>query len=176
MGLTVVQTSLGLGLLILGIVIGSVIVGRLGDSLPRGRLLQIGTGMLVIAFGIALFVGTYLHRALWAGIAVALGGLGAATVVTVGYPYFAELVGQKRQGQYTGLWVFSVGFGRIVSPMRVGVAIDLGARVLPRVKGYPMMWAAAAAFALGGWIALWRAIRSAARHGHADRAADERAA
>ena len=176
MGLTVVQTSLGLGLLIVGIAIGSLIVGRVGDSLPRGRVLQIGTGMLVVAFGIALFVGTFLRRALWAGIAVALGGLGAATVVTVGYPYFAALVGQKRQGQYTGLWVFSVGFGRIVSPMLVGVAIDLGARVIPRVKGYPMMWAAAAAFALAGWIALWQAIRSAAQHGHADRPADERAA
>lgn len=176
MGLTVVQTSLGLGLLILGIAIGSVIVGRLGDALPRGRLLQIGTGMLVVAFGIALFVGTVLRRVLWAGIAIGLGGLGAATVVTLGYPYFADLVGEKHQGQYTGLWVFSVGFGRIVSPMLVGLAVDLGASAMPRVKGYPMMWAAAVLFALAGWIALWRAMRAAARHGHRDRAAAERAA
>jgi MFS family permease len=176
MGLSVVQTSLGLGLLIAGIAIGSVIVGRLGDSLPRGRLLQIGTGILVLAFAVALFVGTYLRKVAWAAGAVALGGLGAATVVTVGYPYFAELVGEERQGQYTGLWVFSVGFGRIVSPMLVGVAIDLGARVMPRLQGYPLMWAAAVLFAIAGWFALWRAIRTAARHGHRDRAADERAA
>lgn len=176
MGLSLVQTSLGLGLLIVGIAIGSLIVGRVGDSVPRGRLLQIGTGILVLAFGTALFVGTYLRRVLWAAGAVALGGLGAATVVTVGYPYFAELVGEERQGQYTGIWVFSVGFGRIVSPMLVGIAIDQGARVMPRLKGYPLMWAAAVAFALAGWFALWRAIRSAARHGHPDQAADEHAA
>ena len=176
MGLTVVQTSLGLGLLILGMAVGSLVLGRLGDSVPRGQLLQIGTAILVLAFGVALFVGTYLRRTLWAAGALALGGFGAAAVVTVGYPYFAELVGEERQGQYTGLWVFSVGFGRIVSPMLVGVAIDLGARTMPRLDGYPFMWAAAVAFAIAGWFALWRAIRSAARHGHRDQAADERAA
>lgn len=176
LGLTVAQTSLGLGTLIVGIGIGSVISGRIGDRLPRGRLLQIGTGVLVVAFAIAMFIGTLVHNVLWAALALGAGGLGAAAILTIGYPYFAELVGEARQGEYTGLWVFSVGFGRIVAPMLVGLAIDFGGRLMPRVKGYPMMWAAASLMGLGGWIALGRAIRSAARQGHDDRPADERAA
>lgn len=176
LGLTVAQTSLGLGTLIVGIGLGSLISGRLGDRLPRGRLLQIGTGVLVVALAMALLIGTVVHNVLWTGLALGAGGLGAAAILTIGYPYFAELVGEARQGEYTGLWVFSVGFGRIVAPMLVGLAIDFGARFTPRLQGYPMMWAAASIMGFGGWIALARAIRSAARQGHDDRPADERAA
>lgn len=176
LGLTIVQASLGLGLLIAGIGIGSLIVGRLGDALPRGQVLQIGTGVLVLAFAVALLVGTILRNVSWAALALGAGGLGAAAILAIGYPYFAELVGESRQGEFTGIWVFSVGFGRIVSPMLVGMAIDLGAPMLPRVRGYPMMWAAAGIMGFAGWLALWRAIRSAARHNHPDRAASDRAA
>ena len=171
LGLTVVNTSLALGALIVGIGVGSIIAGRLGDRLPRGRLLQIGTGVLVVSMSI----GAVLRNAWWAGLALGAGGLGAAAILTIGYPYFAQLVGEVQQGGYTGLWVFSVGFGRIVAPMLVGVAIDLGNRVMPRVRGYPMMWAAAGLMGIAGWLALWQAMRSEARRA-LDRAAEGRAA
>jgi MFS family permease len=163
LGLTVVQTSLGLGVLIAGIGIGSAIAGWLGDRFSRALLLQIGTGALVVGFALALLVGIVLRQVLWAALALAAGGFGAASILTIGYPYFAQLVGHERQGQYTGLWVFSVGFGRIVAPMLVGLAIDLGARIMPSVNGYPMMWAAAGIMAIAGWGALWRAARLSAR-------------
>ncbi len=170
LGVTVAQTSEGLGILVIGIGIGSAVLGKLGDKLPRGRLLMVGTAVLAAAFSVA----TFLRHPLGAGIALGFGGLGAAGAVTITYPYFAELMGEGHQGEYTGLFVFSVGFGRIFSPMLVGAAIDLGKGFMPKVKGYPMMWPTVGVLAILGWLALWRTIVVARRHGHPDQAAEDR--
>lgn len=170
--ISVAQAALRLGILVVGMGIGSAIIGRLGDAFPRGRLLEIGVAVLALAFSSATFV-----RGLpLVDIVLGVAGLGAAGAVTIGYPYFAGLVGEERQGEYTGLWVFSVGLGRIVAPMLVGLAIDIGARLMPETQGYPMMWAAASVLAAGGWLCVRHTIRIAARPERANDAAQNRVA
>ena len=159
---------MGMAALVVGLGIGSVIFGKLGDSMPRGRLMEIGTAALALA----LATGTFLRNPLYLVITLLIGGLGAAATVTVGYAYFAELMGEEQQGEYTGIWAFSLGFGRIASPMVVGLAIDFGKSFEPKVKGYPMMWAASGLLAVIGWFLLWKAVHSA----HERTAGGERAA
>ena len=47
------------------------------------------------------------------------------------------MMGEMTTGENAGLYVVSVTAGRIVSPLLVGGAIDLGARLLPATHGYP---------------------------------------
>ena len=168
LGLSVSQTSLTLGFLVGAIAIGSAIFGWIGDKVARGTLLGIGTGMLAVA----LTGGTFVGSMPWAAAALIAGGLGASSYVALGYPFFAQLVGEERQGEYTGLWMFSVGFGRIVAPMLTGGIIDVGKHFMAKTKGYPLIWTTAGVVTAVGWVLLVYALHVAAKHGFEDRAAE----
>ena len=81
-----------------------------------------------------------------------------AAIVTLGYPLFANLMGEDSPGQFTGLFVVSVGLGRIVAPMIIGLAVTLGRPVFPTVQGYPMMWVVATLFMILTIITLRHAL------------------
>ena len=158
LGLSIVRTSLILGVLVGCIALGSVIFGWLGDKVARGKLLLIGSGVLAVA----LMGGTFVPNVAWAAVALGAGGLGVAACITLGYPLFAELVGEKRLGEYTGLWMFSVGFGHILAPMLTGAVIDVGSHFMRRTKGYPLMWTTASVLTIIGWLCLVYTLRVAA--------------
>ena len=153
LGLGITETSFGLLVLVAGLAIGSLFIGFLGDRYGRGVLLRLGVGATFIAMGLAFFA-----RDVVSALAVALiAGIGAATIIALPYPIFASMVGEEHTGQYTGLFVLSVSFGRVLSPMLVGAAIDLGRPLLPALRGYPFMWVAAAVLAGAGWLAAYKA-------------------
>jgi MFS family permease len=85
-------------------------------------------------------------------------GLGAATLISLAYPLFASLIGERGVGRDTGLYIVTMGFGRIVAPVIIGAAIDLGRSTMPDVKGYPYMWPIAGSLTLLGLLALARAM------------------
>jgi MFS family permease len=152
LGIGVGATSAGLLLLVAGLGLGSFTIGHLGATQDRNRLLQ--AGMLLT---LSAFVGGFFARqAVSALLIVPLAGVGSAAMVALAYPVFAELVGSRNIGQYTGAFVFTVGFGRIIAPMLVGLSVDYGARLLPAEHGYPFMWLTAAAFQLAGLLASLR--------------------
>lgn len=154
LGITVGVASLVLVLLVLSLGVGSAALGWLGDRLDRGRLLLIGT---VIA-GVAMVPGIFV-RGLWGAVPLlVVAGAGAAAVMTLPFPVYAGLVGEASMGRRTGMYVMSVGAGRMVAPMVVGAAIDFGANWFPRYDGYPLMWPVAGAFMLAGALALKRAL------------------
>jgi MFS family permease len=156
-GITVAQASLVLVVLIVGVAIGSLVIGRLGDRFDRGRLLQLSGALLTIGMGAGLLV----RNVFTASIILLAAGIGAAGLITLPYPYFAELVGDDNTGQYTGIFVLSVGLGRIFAPMLIGGAIDLGRAFMPAERGYPFMWIVAALFSAAGWFAIRRASKLA---------------
>ncbi len=164
LGASVAETSLGLALLVGGLAVGSVAAGRLADRYGRARMLAIGSGLLAAGMAAGFFA-----RSFPVALAVlAVAGLGAATELALPYPLFAELMGEETGGEHTGIYVVSYSLGRILAPLLVGGAVDLGARAMPRTHGYPFMWLVAALFAAGGWGALqWsrRAVRLAGAPG-----------
>jgi prepilin signal peptidase PulO-like enzyme (type II secretory pathway) len=100
-------------------------------------------------------VGGFFMRSLSVAVPILLGaGVGAAAIVTLPYPLYASLTDERRAGQHTGMFVVSLGLGRLAAPMIVGAAIDVSRRWLPETKGYPAMWLVAALFAAAGLLVL----------------------
>jgi MFS family permease len=157
-GINTAETSLILLLLVAGIGIGSVLIGRLGDRYGRGRLLSVGALVTALAMGAGVAV-----RGVLGAVAILLvSGVGAAALIALPYPLFAELVGGRAIGRYTGLYILSLGLGRVVAPVAVGAAIDLSKPLFPAEQGYPMMWPIAGLMALLGLLELRRALAAAA--------------
>jgi len=164
-GITVAEASLVLILLVVGLAVGSYVVGRLGDRYDRQRLLQAGAAIT----GVAMLGGLFVRTLPGAIALMLLAGVGAAALIALPYPLFTSLIGRKAIGRYTGLYVVSISLGRIVAPMAVGVAIDFGARVYPHYRGYPFMWPMAGLLTVGGAIALSVATRAHRRELESER-------
>ncbi len=154
-GVTMAEASLVLTLLVIGLAVGSYVVGRLGDRGDRGRLLQLGAAIT----GVAMLGGAFVHTLPGTIALMLLAGLGGAALIALPYPLFTSLIGDEAVGRYTGLYVVSISVGRIVAPMVVGAAIDFGARVYPRYHGYPFMWPMAGVMTVAGALALSLATR-----------------
>ncbi len=159
LGINVAQTSLLLLVIVGGLGAGAIILGRLGDHYGHARLLVVGTGIT----GTAMVLG-YFVRTVPAALALLLfAGLGAATLIALAYPLFASFIGERGVGRDTGLYIVTMGFGRIVAPVVIGAAIDIGRSAMPELRGYPFMWPIAGALMLAGLVALLRALRFARR-------------
>ena len=149
-GVSTAVTSAILVFLVIGLGIGSVIAGRLGDRWDRRTMLSWGSGLTALAFLAGFFM-----RDLWVASALLLvAGVGASTIIALPYPLYASLTSDRHAGENTGVFVVSVGLGRLFSPLLVGAAIDFGERFMPELEGYPFMWLVAAALALLGLLAL----------------------
>lgn len=155
-GVTVAQASLLLILLVLGLGAGSLVLGRLGDRYDRAKLLRAG----IIVTGVTMIAGVFV-RDLWTALPLLLiAGLGAAAVIALPFPVYADLIGANAMGRNTGLYVVSLGAGRMLTPILIGAAIDAGAGIFPDERGYPFMWPIAGLMMLGGAAALTRAMRA----------------
>jgi MFS family permease len=164
-GINTAETSLILLLLVGGIGIGSVALGRMGDRYGRGRLLALGA----LLTATAMICGVTIRAVPGAVALLLVSGIGAAALIALPYPLFAELVGGRAIGRYTGLYILSLGAGRVLAPVAVGAAIDLAKPLFPGYEGYPIMWPVAGVMALLGLLAL----RGALGAGGWERAADE---
>lgn len=159
LGIGVSQMSLLLLLLVLGLAVGSAILGWLGDRIDRGRLLMIGA----VVTGTAILPGVFV-RDLWTAIPLlTVAGIGAAAIMTLPFPVYAGLVGERSMGRRTGMYVVSLGAGRMIAPMVIGAGIDRGAHWFPGEAGYPLIWPVAGVLMLAGAFALKQALAQAAR-------------
>lgn len=159
LGINTAETSLVLLLLVVGIGVGSLVLGRLGDRYGRTRLLE-GGALLTAA---AMFSGVLVREIPGALTLLLASGLGAAALIVLPYPLFADLVGGRAIGRYTGLYIVSLGLARVVAPVLVGAAIDLGQGIFPEERGFPLMWPVAGLMALLGVLALRSAIAARRR-------------
>lgn len=154
LGVTMGEASLLLILLVLGLGASSAVLGRIGDRYDRGALLRIG----VVVTGVVLLAGIFVRTLFSAVPLLLIAGIGAAAVMALPFPIYAGLTGGKATGQSTGLYVTSLGVGRMIAPVLVGAAIDLGARWFPEEEGYPLMWPIAGVLMLLGAWALTRSL------------------
>ncbi len=154
LGIDTAETSAVLLLLVGGIGIGSVLLGHLGDRYGRARLLAAGA----LLTGVAMLLGVMVRELGGAVLLLLASGLGAAALIALPYPLFAALVGGRAIGRYTGLYVLSLGLARVVAPVLVGAAIDLGTSIFPEYRGYPLMWPVAGLMALLGVLVLRRSL------------------
>jgi MFS family permease len=158
LGINVAETSLLLMVIVAGLGAGAVVLGHLGDRFGHAKLLALGSGIT----GIAMVLGYWVRDVPGAVGLLLFSGLGAATLISLAYPLFASLIGEKGVGRDTGLYIVTMGFGRIVAPVVIGAAIDLGRSSMPALRGYPYMWPIAGGLTLLGLLALGRSMHHAA--------------
>jgi MFS family permease len=138
-GVTIAHASIVLTLLVVGFALGSLGLGWVSDRLDRGRLLELGLWITAVA----MFAGTFARSITAVIVLLLFAGIGAAALMALPYPLFASLVEESAMGQHTGFYVVSLGVGRTIAPIMIGVVIDFGARFMPAEQGYPLMWPAA---------------------------------
>ena len=158
LGVSLAEASLVLVFLLVGLALGAVILGRLGDYYGRRPLL---VGGILLTAG-ALFGGIWMREADGAILLLGLAGVGAASLLALPFPLFVSMVGEEGIGRSTGLYILSVGIARVGAPMLVGAAIDWGAVHYPEFEGYPMMWPMAGLMALASVPALLMSFRKPA--------------
>lgn len=159
LGITVAEASLLLVVIVAGLGIGALVLGRLGDHFGHAPLLGTGAGIT----GVVMLLGYFVRTVPWAVGLLLFAGLGAATLIALAYPLFASLIPERGVGRDTGLYIVTMGFGRIVAPVAIGAAIDVGRASLPELRGYPYMWPIAGALMLLGVVALARSMHHARR-------------
>jgi MFS family permease len=150
LGIGPAVTSAWMLFLVIGIGLGSILVGRLGDHSDRARLLARGVALTTLAMAAGFFM-----RNIIVGIPILLAaGVGAAAIIALPYPIYASLTDAKRAGEHTGVFVVSLSAGRLLAPMIVGAVIDFARPFMRETEGYPAMWLVAALMAGGGWLML----------------------
>ena len=157
LGINVAQTSLLLVVIVAGLGIGALVLGNLGDRYGHARLLTIGGTVT----GVAMLAGILVRDVPGAIALLLFAGLGAATLIALPYPLYARLAGSEGVGRDTGLYIVTMGFGRIFAPVLIGIAIDLARSSMPETRGYPVMWPIAGLLTLLGILALGRATHYA---------------
>ncbi|HSJ23365.1 MAG TPA: MFS transporter [Longimicrobiales bacterium] len=146
LGIAVHTASLAMIAFLGAAIVGSVIVGRVGDRFGRTRILIIGT----LITGCAMVPGILVRDLAWLLILLVPAGVGAAALVSLPYPVFASLIDEDDIGRSTGAFYMSVGVARLLAPLAVGAAIDLARPLMPGTAGYPVMWPVAGALVLAG--------------------------
>ncbi|MBW3552257.1 MAG: MFS transporter [Gemmatimonadetes bacterium] len=159
LGINVAETSLLLVVIVGGLGVGALVLGNLGDRYGHAKVLALGGGIT----GAAMVAGFFVRDVPGAIALLLFAGLGAGTLLTLPYPLYARLLQQKGVGRDTGLYIVTMGIGRIVAPVLIGVAIDLARRTMPETRGYPVMWPIAGLLTLLGILALARAMVHARR-------------
>jgi MFS family permease len=155
LGIAVQTASLALLGFLAAAAIGSIVAGRLGDRIGRGRMLLGGA----VLTGVVMIPGFFVRDVLPLTLLLIPAGFGAAALVSLPYPVFEELVGEEDIGRSTGAFYASIGIARVLAPLLVGAAIDVAALVLTEQEGYPVMWPVAGALVLAG-AAVFRTVRS----------------
>lgn len=159
LGITLAEASLVLAFLLVGLGIGAVLIGRIGNKVGRARVLTVAAVATTVIMGLGVFVRDVPSAIVLLGVA----GVSAAAFISLPFPVFASLAGEEAAGRQTALYVISMGLARLVAPIMVGAAIDWGAAFLPDLQGYPFMWPMAGAFCLLSIPTLLRAVSLADR-------------
>lgn len=155
LGVQVAQASLLLLALLVGLAAGSLATGWLSDRMSRALLLMISACVL----GAAMTAGVFIRSVPLALALLLPVGFGAAALISLPYPLFATLVGDRPIGQYTGVYGWAVGVAQLFPPILVGAAIDAASPLFPEERGYPIMWPVVGVMALAGAASLYRVTR-----------------
>jgi predicted MFS family arabinose efflux permease len=146
LGIAVHTASLAMLAFLVSAILGSVVVGRLGDRFGRHRILLAGA----LITGVAMLPGFFARELIWLMLLLVPAGFGAAALVSLPYPVFASVAGEEDLGRTTGSFYVSVGAARLVAPLIVGAAIDAARAFMPEQGGYPIMWPVAGLMVLAG--------------------------
>lgn len=97
-------------------------IGALSTKIGRKKTVLIGVAILFAAFFIAIFVTSKTALLIWA--AMALAGIGWATINVNSYPMVVEMSKGNNVGKYTGIYYTASMSAQIITPVLSGIFMD----------------------------------------------------
>lgn len=128
---TVLDTGYSLPLLIAqgAAIISYIPIGLIASKVGRKKTILVGIGILFCAFLLATFLTD--KTAILIAVAMALAGIGWATINVNSYPMVVEMSKGNNVGKYTGIYYTASMAAQIVTPVLSGAFMDaIGLKVL----------------------------------------------
>lgn len=121
---TVLNTGYSMPLLVAqgAAIITYMPIGALSTKIGRKKTVLIGVAILFAAFFIAIFVTSKTALLIW--VAMALAGIGWATINVNSYPMVVEMSKGNNVGKYTGIYYTASMSAQIVTPVLSGIFMD----------------------------------------------------
>lgn len=128
---TVLDTGYSLPLLVAqaAAIVTYIPIGNLSNKIGRKKTVLIGVGILFSAFFLASIINANTAILVW--VAMALAGIGWATINVNSYPMVVEMSNGSNVGKYTGIYYTASMTAQIITPVFSGMLMDtIGFRVL----------------------------------------------
>lgn len=121
---TVLNTGYSMPLLVAqgAAIITYMPIGALSTKIGRKKTVLIGVAILFAAFFIAIFVTSKTALLIW--LAMALAGIGWATINVNSYPMVVEMSKGNNVGKYTGIYYTASMSAQIITPVLSGIFMD----------------------------------------------------
>jgi len=121
---TVLNTGYSMPLLVAqgAAIITYMPIGALSTKIGRKKTVLIGVAILFAAFFIAIFVTSKTALLIW--VAMALAGIGWATINVNSYPMVVEMSKGNNVGKYTGIYYTASMSAQIITPVLSGILMD----------------------------------------------------
>ena len=121
---TVLNTGYSMPLLVAqgAAIITYMPIGALSTKIGRKKTVLIGVAILFAAFFIAIFVTSKTALLIW--VAMALAGIGWATINVNSYPMVVEMSKGNNVGKYTGIYYTASMSAQIITPVLSGIFMD----------------------------------------------------
>ena len=121
---TVLNTGYSMPLLVAqgAAIITYMPIGALSTKIGRKKTVLIGVAILFAAFFIAIFVTSKTALLIW--VAMALAGIGWATINVNSYPMVVEMSKGNNVGKYTGIYYTASMTAQIITPVLSGIFMD----------------------------------------------------
>lgn len=98
-------------------------IGVLATKIGRKKTILIGVAILFSAFFLAIFITAKTALLIW--VAMALAGIGWATINVNSYPMVVEMSKGNNVGKYTGIYYTASMTAQIITPVLSGVFMDM---------------------------------------------------
>lgn len=121
---TVLDTGYSMPLLVAqgAAIITYIPIGHLSTKIGRKKTILIGVAILFAAFFLAIFITSKTALLIW--VAMALAGIGWATINVNSYPMVVEMSKGNNVGKYTGIYYTASMTAQIITPVLSGVFMD----------------------------------------------------
>ncbi|HET6622489.1 MAG TPA: MFS transporter [Candidatus Saccharimonadales bacterium] len=135
MGFSTGMAALLIALVAVFIGIGSPISGILADHFGRVKVMTVA----VMIFGVSLLLPSITDIKWLLAIALPVGGLSGAIVMTLPYALLIPMMPSRKHGRLTGLYSTSRGVGIMLGPILAGAAISIAPKTY-LAHGFAAMW------------------------------------
>lgn len=152
LGLPFYWAAIGIGIVAVANLVAAPFAGYLADKFGIRRLLLVANA----GYAAALIIPFFVPQPWLVFTVLPPAALLGAAIVTLSFPLILQLMPNRNQGGYSGLFEFARGLGVVAGPLVTGGAIQLYALADDQYQGYQAMWLVLSIASALAALVLWR--------------------